>query len=88
MVNTLAADNTPPSRALVREEQREHLHAALQALAPIDREILMMHYLEELSFPEIAAILDISEGAAKMRHLRALQRIRGLLAGEDSEASP
>ena len=67
---------------LLREEQRRHMHAALQELTPIDREILMMHYLEELTFPEIAAILDIGEGAAKMRHLRALRRIRALMAGD------
>jgi RNA polymerase sigma-70 factor (ECF subfamily) len=88
MVNRLAADDTTPTHALLREEQRRQLHAALQDLPPIDREILMMHYLEELSFPEIAAILDIGEGAAKMRHLRALQRIRTLMASTSSEARP
>ena len=88
MANCLAANDTTPSHALLREEQRRHVHAALQELAPIDREVLMMHYLEELSFPEIAAILDIGEGAAKMRHLRALQRIRTLMAGDGSELSP
>ena len=44
--------------------------------------------LEELSFPEIAVILDIGEGAAKMRHLRALRRIRALMASDGSEVSP
>jgi DNA-directed RNA polymerase specialized sigma24 family protein len=28
---------------------------------------------------EIAAVLSISEGAAKLRHLRALERLRGRL---------
>jgi RNA polymerase sigma-70 factor (ECF subfamily) len=88
MVNSLVAHDTTPSHALLREEQRLRVHAALQELRPIDREILMMHYLEELSFPEIAAILDIGEGAAKMRHLRALQRIRALMASDGSEVSP
>ena len=41
-----------------------------------DREVLLMRYLEDLSFRDIAAILGIGEGAAKMRHLRALQRMR------------
>jgi RNA polymerase sigma-70 factor, ECF subfamily len=88
IVNSLAGNDTTPSHALLREEQRRQVHAALQELAPIDREILMMHYLEELNFPEIAAILDIGEGAAKMRHLRALQRIRTLMAGNGSEVNP
>jgi RNA polymerase sigma-70 factor (ECF subfamily) len=87
IVNSLAANEITPGDLLVREEQRRQLHKTLQELAPIDREILMMHYLEELSFPEIATILDIGEGAAKMRHLRALQRIRTLMASGGSEAS-
>ena len=87
MVNSLVANDTAPSQAVLREEQRLHVHAALQELAPLDREILMMHYLEDLTFPEIAAILDIGEGAAKMRHLRALRRIRALMAGDGPEVS-
>jgi RNA polymerase sigma-70 factor (ECF subfamily) len=85
MVNCLVADDTTPSQALLREENRQHVHSTLQKLASVDREILMMHYLEELTFPEIAAILDIGAGAAKMRHLRALRRIRALMAGDGSE---
>jgi RNA polymerase sigma-70 factor (ECF subfamily) len=88
MVNSLVSKDTTPGYALLREEQRQHVHAALRELAPNDREILMMHYLEELSFPEIAAILGIGEGAAKMRHLRALRRIRSLMASDGNEVSP
>ena len=88
VVDGLAARDATPGQALLREERRQHVHAALQASAPIDREILIMHYLEELSFPEIAAILGIGEGAAKMRHLRALRRIRSLMESDGDEASP
>jgi RNA polymerase sigma-70 factor, ECF subfamily len=87
MVNRLAANDTTPNHALIREEQRRLLHAALQELAPVDREVLMMHYLEDLSFGEIAAILGIGEGAAKMRHLRALRRIRALMSSDGSQVS-
>jgi RNA polymerase sigma-70 factor (ECF subfamily) len=87
MVDSLVANDTTPAHALLREEQRRHVRTALQELAPIDREILMLHYLEELSFPEIAAILDIGEGAAKMRHLRALRRVRNLMPGGGTEVS-
>jgi RNA polymerase sigma-70 factor (ECF subfamily) len=87
IADRLVATDTTPGHALQREEQRLHLHAALQGLAPIDREILMMHYLDELSFPEIAAILGIGEGAAKMRHLRALRRIRSLMGTDSDEVT-
>ena len=42
-----------------------------------------MRHLEQMETAEIAASLAISEGAARVRHLRALQRLRDLL-----EASP
>ena len=77
MVDSLVAKDTDAQpMPCSAKNNAGSVHAALQELTPIDREILMMHYLEELSFPEIAAILDIGEGAAKMRHLRALRRIR------------
>ena len=49
-----------------------------------DREILVMRYLEDLSFSEIAAILEIGESAAKMRHLRAIEKICSVLKSDDS----
>jgi len=43
-----------------------------------------MRYLEQLSTREIAAVLGLTEGAVKVRHLRALERLRGVL-GDDKE---
>jgi DNA-directed RNA polymerase specialized sigma24 family protein len=43
-----------------------------------------MRYLEDLSFTEIAAILEIGESAAKMRHLRAVKSMRLFLKDDDS----
>ncbi len=84
LVDCLVATDTTPGHALVREERRQRVHAALERLTPTDREILVMRYLEDLSFPEIAAILEIGESAAKMRHLRAIERIRSVMRPDDS----
>jgi RNA polymerase sigma-70 factor (ECF subfamily) len=54
-------------------------------MAPNDREVLVMCYLEGLPFAEIAAILGITEGAAKVRHVRALERIRKLTGDAGGE---
>jgi len=62
-----------------RVEMRERVRAALEALPPRDRELLVLQYMEQLSAREIAAVVGISEGAVNMRHLRALERLRGLL---------
>jgi RNA polymerase sigma-70 factor (ECF subfamily) len=84
MVDRLIAHDPTPGHALVREERRPQLHAALGRLTPPDREVLVMRYLEDLTFPEIASILGLGESAAKMRHLRALQRIRALIEPDGS----
>ena len=65
----LVASDVTPGHALVREEQRQQLLAALDRLATPD--------------PEVVAILGIGEGAAKMRHLRTLQPIRVLMEERD-----
>jgi RNA polymerase sigma-70 factor, ECF subfamily len=88
LVDVLAASGTSPSGRLIREEDREAIWRALGELSEQDRETLVMRYLDQLAFAEIAAILGITEGAARLRHFRALQRIGPLLgtANEGPEA--
>jgi RNA polymerase sigma-70 factor (ECF subfamily) len=75
---------------LLREELQRRVRKILLQLGPRDREVLVLRHLEQMSPREMAAVLGISEGAVRVRHLRALQRFRGLLrqasqsAGEES----
>jgi RNA polymerase sigma-70 factor (ECF subfamily) len=72
------ADTTPGTR-MVREERRFLLTRAIDRMEQADREILKLRYVDRLAFEEIAALLDIRPSAARMRHLRALERLRPLL---------
>jgi RNA polymerase sigma-70 factor (ECF subfamily) len=72
-----------PSARLRRQERRDRVRAALEALPDRDRDVLVLRYLEDLSTADAAAILGIGEGAVKMRLLRALQRLRDKLDPED-----
>jgi RNA polymerase sigma-70 factor (ECF subfamily) len=85
LARRLVAPGSSPSKQVIREEVRGRVQAALARLDESDREVLVMRYLEQLPNAEIGGVLGISEGAVKMRHLRALERIRGLLAGELDE---
>jgi RNA polymerase sigma-70 factor, ECF subfamily len=78
LLDRLIASGTSPSAQMVRQEQVGRALQHLGRLAPNEREILVMRYLDDLSFAEIAATLGISEDTAKIRHYRALVRIRGL----------
>ena len=74
---------TSPSRHLLRDERRQQVRDLLCRLGPLDREILLLRYLEGMTTREAATTLQITEGAAKVRLLRALDRFQGLL-GDDT----
>jgi RNA polymerase sigma-70 factor (ECF subfamily) len=84
LAHCLIAAGTSPSRRLIRDELRQRVRAALEAASPRDREVLVMRHLEEMTAAEIAATLGITERAAKARHTRALERLRGLLDDDSS----
>jgi RNA polymerase sigma-70 factor (ECF subfamily) len=90
LVDRLAANDTTPGHRLAREERRLLLATAIERMGESDRVILGLRYLDQLAFDEIAAVLDIGLGAAKMRHLRAIERLRGLLeeVGVEPSTSP
>jgi RNA polymerase sigma-70 factor (ECF subfamily) len=69
-----------PSDAAHRAELQARLAAALDQLDPLDREALVLRHFEQLSSAEAGEVLGISEAAAGKRYLRALERLRHLLA--------
>jgi RNA polymerase sigma-70 factor, ECF subfamily len=75
---------------MARQERRLVLAGAIERMGEADQEVLGLRYLDQLAFDEIAAVLVISLSAAKMRHLRALERLRGHLEelGAEPSTSP
>jgi RNA polymerase sigma-70 factor (ECF subfamily) len=70
---------TRPSEAAVRAERKVQLQTALNAMDPIDREVLALRHFEQLTVSEAAAVLGIMEKAAGMRYTRALRRFKEIL---------
>jgi RNA polymerase sigma-70 factor (ECF subfamily) len=87
LADRLVASASSPSQRVIQHEARERVRAALDRLAPADREVLELRHLEQRSVAETAAVLGISAGATKTRHLRAVQRLRALLEGPSEERS-
>jgi RNA polymerase sigma-70 factor (ECF subfamily) len=85
LADRLVSSGTSPSRRLLRDESRLQVRAALEQLPPRDREVLVLLYMEDLSAVEIAAVLGMTEGAVRVRHLRALDRLRRLLPVDGPE---
>jgi RNA polymerase sigma-70 factor (ECF subfamily) len=72
---------TSPTQAAVRAERQARVQAALNALDPTDREILALRHFEQLAPAEAALALGLKPDAASKRYIRALKRIKDLLAG-------
>lgn len=75
----LATAAPGPHSAMERAERVTGLRKALDQLDEGPREVLLMRFLEDLSVEEVAALLEISPEAVKMRQLRALKRLRQIL---------
>lgn len=57
-------------------EGSEGLSGLLAHVNPIDREILVLRFVAELEFQEIADIMHMGLSATKMRYKRALEKLR------------
>ena len=76
LIKQLTMQESGPLQALVEIELHERLRKCLDELPEIDREVLILRHLEQLSVTESAAVLDIPEGTVKSRHFRALEKLR------------
>lgn len=56
---------------------------ALAALSPRLREVTVLHYFEDLTSREIAAVLGIPDGTVRFRLMMARRRLRHILDGYD-----
>src|SRR5438309_11176894 len=77
----LLGKHTSPTQAAVRAERLLRLQEALNTLDAMDREVLSLRHFEELSLAETALSLGIEESAAAKRYIRALKRLKDILAG-------
>jgi RNA polymerase sigma-70 factor (ECF subfamily) len=72
---------TSPTLAAQRAEMQLRLQEALNRMDPIDREVLVLRHFEELSNVETAHVLGLEPTAASNRYIRALRRLKEILAG-------
>ena len=73
-----------PEEAAVMSSERARLVRALSRLRPADRRQLLLVTVWDQGMEDAARMLGISVSAAKMRTLRARQRLRALLEEEDN----
>lgn len=78
----IPADGLTPEEALANKELRNALQAAIRALPPKYRLVLVLRDMEGLSAKEVGAILGLNERAVKSRLHRARLFVRKMLSAQ------
>ncbi len=90
----LPDDSYAPEAAFESAQLRREIGAALDALTPEYRQIVLLREIAGLSYGEIGQALELSEGTVKSRLFRARDRLASILrrsgnipAGESSKGT-
>src|SRR5262249_9183687 len=78
-------DPFAPVIAVAEARRRDR---ALHGLDAPERSVLVLHYLQGMSYREMAAVLDEPAGTVKWRTAEALSRLRAVLADEVPDDAP
>ena len=72
---------TSASRVAMRAETQIRVQDALNRMDPTDREVLILRHFEMLTNEETAHVLSLKKTAASNRYIRALKRLKEIVAG-------
>ncbi len=81
LIPHLAYDD-PSTREREQKEMRILIDQSLEKLAPKYREIIVLYFLEELNYKEIAEILHIPTGTVGIRLTRAKKQLKKFLPSD------
>ena len=83
----LSPAHQSPAQAAESRERTKIVRRAVTALPPELREVIVMKEFEELTFQEIADVLDLPLSTVKSRLYTALRQLRMRLEGQGAEAA-
>ncbi len=71
--------NSRPDKRVLNKELREHIFSAIDSLPEKHKKVVLLREVEDLSYKEIAGILNCSEGTVMSRLYYAREKLRELL---------
>ena len=77
-----------PERSLERQQDRESVYRALEAMAPKKRIVLYLHEIEGLDLKEIAYLVDSNPVTVRTRLFYARREFYRVIVGADPEPEP
>lgn len=81
LVHSLEAEhmNLPQDDPRKKKEDMEMLHMAIGELSEVEKAMVML-YLDEVSYEEIASIMGISQNNVRVKMLRIREKLKKILA--------
>ncbi|MBY0589473.1 sigma-70 family RNA polymerase sigma factor [bacterium] len=76
----LVANSSSPSTTLARLELISHVQKAIESLADVDREIIVLRNFDELTNAQAARVLGLKPAAASNRYTRAIVRLKNIVS--------
>jgi len=73
------------AKALQQKQLAARIEGRLKDLPERERLVLALHYQQDLSFREVAYVMELTPGRISQLHTQALVRLRGMLAKEQEE---
>jgi RNA polymerase sigma-70 factor (ECF subfamily) len=78
-IDQLQAKNPGPYASALASEETRRLYRAVDCLKPAERDVVVLHYLQGLSYEELAAVVGQPTGTVKWRTRQALDNLRSAL---------
>jgi len=79
------SDEPEPEEAVLRDADRQALSEAIMRLRPVHREVLLLAFVHELSYAEMANLLDVPLGTIRSRLSNARRLLRDILETAETE---
>lgn len=84
-----AGERNHPEEAAIRQEERDEVRKMLNQLPPHYRAAVILRYWYELSYREIAEVMETTESAVKSRLFRAREMLaQQVMASQTAETAP
>lgn len=81
--DNISVDPNDSETHLERQMQVAQAYAALQQLTPLQQQIIVLRFLEEMSLEEVAHVVNRTVGAVKALQHRAINSLRRILEEQD-----
>lgn len=78
-IETIADDGKDPFGVMENEDLKQHLKLILEKLPEKEQILLSLYYVEELTFRQIAEVLDLTEARISQIHASVIAKVKARL---------